>query len=102
MRMLLTVKMPTARANAAAQDGSLPRTIQAISEALNPEAAYIAPLDGKRAVLLVFDMKDSSQILAITEPFFTALDAELSLTPVMNTEDLQRGLTAVLAGASAG
>lgn len=102
MRMLLTVKMPTARANAAAQDGSLPRTIQATTAALKPEAAYIAPLDGKRAVLFVFDMKDASQIPAITEPLFTALDAELSLTPVMNAEDLQKGLPEVLAALSVG
>lgn len=102
MRMLLTVKMPTERANAAARDGSLPRTIQATAEALKPEAAYFAPLDGKRAVLFVFDMKDPSRIPVITEPLFTALDAELSLAPVMNVEDLQQGLQEVLAALSVG
>lgn len=100
MRMLLTVKLPTATANAAAQNGSLPRTIRATADALEPEAFYITPLDGKRAFLFVFDMRDPSQMAVITEPLFSALDAELSFAPVMNFEDLQKGLQEVLGSLS--
>jgi hypothetical protein len=37
-------------------------------------------------------MKDSSQIPPIAEPLFAALGAEIELVPVMNAEDLRKGL----------
>ena len=44
---------------------------------------------------MVFDMKDTSQIPAIAEPLFTELDAGVSCTPVMNIDDLRKGLAAL-------
>ena len=37
-------------------------------------------------------MHDSSDIPAIVEPLFMGLDAEVELLPVMNTDDLRKGL----------
>lgn len=42
---------------------------------------------------MVFDMQESSQISAFSEPFFLNLDAKISYTPVMNLEDVQKGLS---------
>ena len=61
---------------------------------LKPEAAYFYPENGKRACLMVFDMKDPSQIPVIAERFFMELNAEVTLTPVMNADDLKKGLEA--------
>jgi hypothetical protein len=41
-------------------------------------------------------MKDSSDIPAIAEPLFMGLNAEIEMLPVMNQDDLQKGLTAAM------
>jgi hypothetical protein len=42
--------------------------------------------------LVVFDMPDSSDMVAFGEPFFMAVDAEVQVVPIMNADDLQKGL----------
>lgn len=92
MRMMLRVKMPVEAGNSAIKDGSLPRTIQSLVERLKPEAAYFFTDEGKRSMLIVFDMQEASQIPPLVEPLFMGMDAAVTLTPVMNAEDLQKGL----------
>jgi hypothetical protein len=89
MRMLLRVSIPTEAGNAAAKAGTLGSTIERILADLKPEAAYfIADDDGRRSASIVFDMKDTSQIPAVAEPWFFAFNATVSLRPVMNVQDL--------------
>jgi hypothetical protein len=45
-----------------------------------------------RCAMIFFDMTDSSQIPPIAEPLFTSLGAEIELVPVMNGDDLRKGL----------
>ena len=59
---------------------------------LKPEAAYFAPLDGKRSGMLFFDIAEPSQIVEVVEPLFLNLDAAVEIVPVMNAEDLRKGL----------
>lgn len=92
MRTLMRVSIPVEKGTAALADGSLQRLIQQTIEKIHPEAAYFFPLDGKRTAVFVFDLPDSSQVPAIVEPFFAGLNAEVYMTPVMNAEDLQKGL----------
>ena len=40
---------------------------------------------------MVFDMQGSWQLPATVEPLFEALGASITVTPVMNAEDLDRG-----------
>jgi len=95
MRTMLKIQMPVEKANHAIQSGNLPKVMERTMQQLKPEAAYFFPENGKRTCLFVFDMKDASQIPAIAEPFFLELDAEVTLTPVMNGDDLKQGLAAV-------
>ena len=91
MRMLLRVSIPVETGNAAAKAGTLGTTIDKILADLKPEAAYfMADDDGQRAGSIVFDMKDTSQIPAIAEPWFMAFNAKVSLRPVMNPQDLAK------------
>jgi hypothetical protein len=92
MRMLAKIQIPVERGNDALEDGSLPRLVQGVLADLKPEAAYFLAMDGYRTALIVFDMTDPSQIPAIGEPFFMGLDAEVTLYPVMNADDLGKGL----------
>ncbi len=92
MRMLLKVSIPVEKGNEAIKSGALQRTLQSAIEALKPEAAYFYPEHGRRTALFVFDMEGSWQIPPIVEPIFENLDAAVEITPVMNGEDLERGL----------
>ena len=96
MRMMLKVTVPVEKGNEAIADGSLPRKMQAILGDLKPEAAYFLPFDGKRTALIFLDLADSSQIPVAAEPFFMAFNAEIDFYPVMNAEDLGKGLPASL------
>jgi hypothetical protein len=89
MRMLLRVSIPVDTGNAAAKAGTLGSTIERILADLKPEAVYFfADDEGQRCGSMVFDMKDTSQIPAIAEPWFLTFNAKISLRPVMNLQDL--------------
>src|SRR5579862_9104605 len=89
MRMLLRVSIPVETGNAAVKAGTLGPTVERLLADLKPEAAYFFVDDeGRRTGSVVFDMKDSSQIPAIGEPWFLAFNAKVPLRPVMVPQDL--------------
>jgi hypothetical protein len=91
MRMLLRVSIPVEAGNAAAANGTLGSTIEKILADLKPEGAwFFADDNGQRAGSIVFDMKDTSQIPLVAEPWFLAFNAKVSLRPVMNPKDLAK------------
>jgi hypothetical protein len=92
MRMMLKIKMPTELGNRSIKDGSLGRILEDTVSKLKAEAAYFIAEDGRRCAMIFFDMKDSADIPVIAEPLFIGLGAELALVPVMNADDLRKGL----------
>lgn len=96
MRMLLRVSIPVEAGNAAAKAGTLGSTIEQILADLKPEAAYfLADDDGQRSGSIVFDMKDSSEIPSVAEPWFLAFNAKVSFRPIMNPQDLAKAAPSI-------
>jgi hypothetical protein len=94
MRMMLKFTLPVEKGNAAVRDGSLERVLESVMNNLKPEAAYFGPFEGKRGGVIFFNLSDPSQIVEVAEPLFLNLNAEIELVPVMNGDDLRKGLTA--------
>ena len=92
MRMMLKILIPTETGNKAIKDGSLHKTFEATMSKLKPEAAYFVAEHGHRSAMMFFDMKDASDIPGIVEPLFDGLNARVELLPVMNADDLKKGL----------
>ena len=98
MRVMLRAHLDTQISNEALKNGTLPQIMQSMMERLKPEAAYFGPSEGGRSCTFVFDMQDSSLLPTITEPLLEGLGAKIEIQPVMNSEDLQKGLAALQPG----
>ena len=93
MRVMAKITTPTEAGNKAIQDGTMGKLMQAAAERWHPESMYFTTFDGQRTAFMVFDMADPSDMPVFAEPFFEGLDALVELSPVMNTQDLQKGLS---------
>ena len=99
MRMMMKMQIDTEAGSRAIADGSLPQLMQETLGRLEPEAAYFGPEEGIRTAFIVFDLEDPSQLPALTEPLFSKLKANIQMFPVMDREDLQKGLGRLGGGA---
>lgn len=95
MRTMLRWTVPAARGNEAVKDGSIAKTVESLMAQLKPEAAYFMAWEGRRSGMMVFDMKEPSQIPIIAEQLFMGLDAAVEFIPVMNADDLKKALSQV-------
>ena len=95
MRTMLIMTMETEAGNKAISDGSLPQMMEAFFTKHNPESVYFTANNGDRTMYAVLDLKDVSDIPTICEPFFMKLNAKMEFKPVMNADELKRGLGAL-------
>jgi hypothetical protein len=93
MRMMLKFTLPIEKGNQAFKDGALAKTMEAVMGTLKPEAAYFTPIDGKRGGMMFFDIAEPSQIVEAVEPLFLNLNAAVEIIPVMNGDDLRKGMS---------
>jgi hypothetical protein len=89
---MMKVQIPIEAGNRAIKDGTLPQILEKVFAEIKPEATYFMTFDGERTAYVVFDLKDSTLIPSIAEPFFMGLNARVQFSPVMNGEDLKTGL----------
>lgn len=93
MRMLLKWEIGLEAGNDAIRSGKIAELNQSLMARIRPEAAYFCAEGGKRVSYIFFDLEDPAQIPVIAEPLFQQLKSKVEFIPVMNQDDLQRGLT---------
>ncbi len=92
MRVMLKVSVPAQQGNKAIKEGKLPKLITGFVERVKPEASYFLTEGGNRTFLFFLDMKETSDMPPIAEPFFMELDAGVEWCPAMNLEDVRAGI----------
>jgi hypothetical protein len=92
MRVMARISIPVESGNRGIKNGTLGAVMQRAAERWKPESMYFTTFDGRRTAYMVFDLPDASSIPPFAEPFFTELDADVELAPVMNGDDLRQGL----------
>lgn len=90
MKFLVKVQWDTEVGNKLQKAGKIGPMIESILSDLKPEAAYFTADAGKRGCLLVVDMKDASQMPAVAEPWFLAVNATVEFSPAMTPEDIAK------------
>ncbi len=93
MRFLFKMSWPVEVGNAAAKEGF--SAVQQILEEQQPEAIYFIAEGGRRTGIMIINMDDVSQLPAIAEPWFLAMNASIEVTPAMVPEDLQKAGPAI-------
>jgi hypothetical protein len=90
MRILLNVRIPHQPFNDAVKDGTAGSKLNAILEALKPEAVYFTEQHGHRGAFLVVDLADPSGIPALAEPWFLTFQADVEFRIAMSGDDLKK------------
>jgi len=92
MRTMLRISMDVEASNKAIKEGWLPKLVSQTTELVKPESTYFTTDHGKRTAYFVFDLKDSSMMPSIAEPWFAQTNASIDIMPVMNADELKTGL----------
>ena len=93
MRVLAKISLPVESGNRGIAEGTIPRVIQRTAERWHPEAMYFTTFEGRRTAFVVFDLPEPQDLPPFAEPWFTEINAEVSVSPVMDGADLQKGLS---------
>lgn len=97
MLHILKVRFPIEAGNKALRDPDFGRKMSELLSDIKAEAAYFTTVDGQRGCYVIVDVKDSSEIPAIAEPFFLWLNADIDAMVAMRPEDLAKGGPAIAA-----
>ena len=95
MRFLFRVIMEPEVGNRAVRDPNFIGNIQDFMENNKVEAAYFTAVNGNRNAIFILDMPSADMMPAIAEIFFE-MGARVEMQPVMNFEDLKKGLSAAI------
>ena len=95
MRVILRAIFPTEAGNRAVKDPNFIKNVQGFIENNKAEAAYFYPINGERCCTFIIDMPSADMMPTIAEPFFE-MGARVEMQPVMNFEDLKKGLSAAI------
>ena len=92
MRFLIRARIPTEPGNKTIQDPNFLTRLEEYMNKVKPEAAYFMPIDGQRSCAFIVNAESNDQIPAMAEPLWQWMGANVDVIPVMNFEDLKKGL----------
>ena len=93
MRFLIRARVPTEAGNKMVQDPDFMKKLEEYMNKVKPEAAYFLPIDGHRTAAFIVNMQSNDQIIALGEPLFQWMGANVDVIPVMNFDDLKKGIS---------
>ncbi len=96
MRFLMKMKMDVEKGNAAIKDPNFGHKMQELVANLKPEAAYFALEDGQRCAYFIISIQNASEMPGRVEPFWFQFNADISLTPVMTSDDLAKAMPDIM------
>jgi hypothetical protein len=92
MRFLIITRILTEVGNKVVQDPNFLKKLEDYMNKVKPEAAYFMPIDGHRSAAFIVNMESNDQVPAIVEPLFQWMGANVDVIPIMNFDDLKKGL----------
>jgi len=92
MRFMVQFWVPTSHGNEAVRSGRIEKVFKQLGEEFKPEAMYFYPAEGMRAGCMFLQTNDPSVCVALGERMWLGLQAQIKVTPVMNPEELGKGL----------
>jgi hypothetical protein len=92
MRFLIRTIIPTEPGNKMLQDPNFLTKLEEYIYKVKPEASYFMPIDGLRTCAFIVNMENNDRIPALVEPLFQWMGANVDVIPVMNFDDVKRGL----------
>jgi hypothetical protein len=95
MRMLLKWEIGLEAGNDAVRSGKIAELNQRLMALIHPEAVYFGTEGGTRTAYIFFNLDDPAMMPVIAEPLFQELQSKVEFLPVMNADDLQRGLAKI-------
>ena len=93
MRFMIQFWIPTPNGNEAVRSGKIEKVFKKLGEEFRPEAMYFYPADGMRAGCMFIQSDNPAICAAVGERMWFGLQAQIKVTPVMNGEDLGKGLS---------
>jgi hypothetical protein len=93
MRFMVQFSIPTQYGNEVVRSGKIEKVFKRLGEEFKPEAMYFYPTDGLRGGCMFIQTDNPSVCVAIGERMWFGLQAHVKVTPVMNGEELGKGLT---------
>jgi hypothetical protein len=91
MRFLIRTRIPAEAGNKLVHDPDFLKKLEEYINRIKPEASYFMPIDGQRSMAFIVDIERNDQIPTIAEQLFQ-WGATVDVIPVMNFDDLKRGL----------
>src|SRR5947209_4637727 len=90
MRILMNIRIPHEPFNTAVRNGTAGAILHRIIEEAQPESIYFTETDGTRAAVMVVNRDDSSEIPALSEPWFLNFNADCEFRVAMTPPDLEK------------